>query len=409
MNGNRTVLILGVGCLLLIALLIVAIPVGFFTFTQISSSSTSQGSLAVATVVEEVMPVPTAPPAQQDRAQQAAPPAQPSAAGPSDLTPLYQRVNPGVVNIRIEVSEGPFTGQGAGSGFVLDDEGHIVTNNHVVATADRVIVVFYDGIEAEAEVIGTDADSDLAVVRVDEMPEGVHPLSVGDSDQVQAGDWVVAIGNPFGQQSSMTTGIVSAVGRMIPSLVEGFSIPQAIQTDAAINPGNSGGPLLNLQGEVIGVNAQIRSEVRANAGVGFAIPAKIVDLVTPSLIEEGSYTWPWLGVSTNLGISLLKVMQANDFSTQQGAYIVQVTEGSPADEAGIQGASGTRTLDGVQVPTGGDLIVEADGERITSFNDLLVTVALKKPGDEIDLTVLRDGRRVQLTATLEPRPDNVQP
>ena len=166
------------------------------------------------------------------------------------LTDLYDQLNPGVVNIQVYVQRGGLIGQGAGSGFVLDDEGHIVTNNHVVADAQRVTVIFYEGTEAEAEVIGTDADSDLAVIRVDELGEGVHPLPLGDSDRVEAGEWVIAIGNPFSLGGSMTLGIVSAVGRTIPAGETPFAIPQAIQTDAAINPGNSGGPLVNLRGEI---------------------------------------------------------------------------------------------------------------------------------------------------------------
>jgi S1-C subfamily serine protease len=299
-----------------------------------------------------------------------------------------------------------FGGQGAGSGFIFDNDGHIVTNNHVVANADRVTVVFYNGIEVEAEIIGTDDDSDLAVLQVDELATGAHPLPLGDSDAIEVGEPVVAIGNPFQLGGSMTAGIVSAIGRTIPSLVERFRIPQAIQTDAAINPGNSGGPLLNLKGEVIGVNAQIaQTGVRANAGVGFAIPSNIVRRVVPELIEKGSYEWPWLGVEG--GSVNLVIMKANNLETQQGAYISRVVEDSPAARAGLQGASYRTQIDGLPVPVGGDVIIEADGKAIADFSDLLVQVAFKKPGDKMKLTILRDGQRRQLTVTLAPRPANL--
>jgi len=322
---------------------------------------------------------------------------------PGLLTTLYGQVNPGVVNIRAWVTRGDQSGQSAGSGFILERDGHIVTNNHVVAGASQVTVIFYDGIEAEATVVGTDADSDLAVVHVEELARGAHPLPLGDSDEVQVGEWVVAIGNPFGLAGSMTLGIVSAVGRTIPSGVARFSIPQAIQTDAAINPGNSGGPLLNLEGEVIGVNAQIAtSGVQANAGVGFAIPSSFVRRVAPALIESGSYQWPWLGVE---GTSVsLAIVRANNLEVRQGAYIVGVVEGGPAAQAGLQGSSGTRQIGGLQVPVGGDVVIEADGRPIADFSDLLTDIASKNPGDEIELTVLRDGQTHKVIVKLMPRP-----
>jgi len=203
-------------------------------------------------------------------------------------------MNPGVVNIQVFV-DGALGGQGAGSGFILDEAGHIVTNNHVVDQADAVTVIFYNGFEANAEIIGLDDDSDLAVLQVEEMAGGAIPLPLGDSNQLSAGQWVVAIGNPFSLGGSITLGIVSAVGRSIPSGVTPFAIPEAIQTDAAINPGNSGGPLLNLQGQVVGVNAQIRTTgvVPANSGVGFAVPVNVVRQVVPVLIAQGQYQWPW--------------------------------------------------------------------------------------------------------------------
>jgi len=319
------------------------------------------------------------------------------------LTSLYDQLNPGVVFIGVIAERQGQRGQGSGSGFILDEEGHIVTNNHVVAGATQVTVAFYDGIEAPAEVVGTDDDSDLAVIRIDSLPEGVYPLPLGDSDQVVPGEWVVAIGSPFGLGSSMTAGIVSAVGRTIPSGVTPFSIPEAIQTDAAVNPGNSGGPLLNLEGEIIGVNAQIAGgSGGANAGVGFAIPVNIVRRVAPALIARGVYVWPWLGIQGG-SVNLL-VMEANDLETQQGAYIGAVAPDGPADEAGLRGSSGTVEIDGIPIAVGGDVVIEADGRPVADFSELLVEIAMRTPGDDIELTVIRDGERQRVTVTLGRRP-----
>ncbi|MCK6627042.1 MAG: trypsin-like peptidase domain-containing protein [Anaerolineae bacterium] len=269
-------------------------------------------------------------------------------------------------------------------------------------------VIFFNGLEAEAEVIGVDAESDLAMLKVVQLVEGVHPLPLADSDKVQVGEWVVAIGNPFQLGGSMTVGIVSAMGRTIPTGSTPFVIPQAIQTDAAINPGNSGGPLLNLRGEVIGVNAQILSRgAPANAGVGFAIPANVVRRIAPALIENGSYQWPWLGVQG--GDVSLAIMEANDLPQQTGAYIADVVSDGPAEEAGLQGTSDIEEVNGVEVPVGGDVVIEANGQPVTDFASLLVRVANKNPGDIVALTILRDGQEQQLIVTLEPRPENLEP
>jgi S1-C subfamily serine protease len=201
----------------------------------------------------------------------------------------------------------------------------------------------------------------------------------------------------------MSLGVVSAVGRTIPTGVTPFSIPQAIQTDAAINPGNSGGPLINLRGEVVGVNAQIATGGGpANAGVGFAIPANIVRRVAPVLIETGSYQWPWLGIEG--GSVNLTTMDANNLDTQQGAYIHHVVPNSPADKAGLRGSSGETEIAGLNVPLGGDVVIAADGKPVADFSDLLVDIAFKNPGDEMELTIIRDGRRRQVTVKLVPRP-----
>jgi 2-alkenal reductase len=413
-NNRRLAMVTGLGCAAL-CLVLAAAAAGVAYFfpartQQWSLLETEEGkegeSSSVAEATVEVVPTLT-PASQSEETREEATPAAGRVAsiGESTLSSLYKEVNPGVVNIRVYVEREGMTGQGAGSGFILDDDGHIVTNNHVVAQADRVTTIFHNGIEAEGEIIGADDDSDLAIIKVDQMPDDAHPLSLADSDDVIAGDWAVAIGNPFSLGGSMSLGIVSAVGRAIPSGTTPFRIPQSIQTDAAINPGNSGGPLLNVEGDVIGVNAQIASGgTRANAGVGFAIPSNVVRLVAPSLIENGAYDWPWLGV-TGGSINLM-LQQANDLEAQQGAYIAQVANGGPAEEAGLRGATGTQEINGREIPIGGDVVVEADGQPIVDFNDLLAYVAFQQPGDTIELTVLRDGERQTFTVELIARPSD---
>jgi S1-C subfamily serine protease len=358
--------------------------------------------------------VETVPPSVQET-QQALPTLPPNENGPAEVVPptgdlstlseelfinMYEQLNPGVVNIT--TFRGGSGGQG--SGFIIDDQGHIVTNRHVIASADIVTVIFYNTIEAYAEVIGVDPDSDLAILRVEDMPEDVYPLSLGDSDEVQVGELVIAIGNPFGLGSSMTLGIVSAVGRSIASGATPFSIPQAIQTDAAINPGNSGGPLINLRSEIIGVNAQIATAgTPANVGVGFAIPSNVVRRIAPALIETGAYHWPYLGVEG--GNVNLSIQQANDLPTQSGVYISRVTPDSPADRAGLRGTTGTTTVNGIGgIPTGGDVIIEANGMPVLAMSDLLVAITSINPGDTLDMTIIRDGQEMQVQAELVARP-----
>jgi S1-C subfamily serine protease len=320
------------------------------------------------------------------------------------LSRLYQSVSPGVVSINVLVSSAGQSGQGAGSGFVFDEAGHIVTNNHVVENSNLLVVIFQDGSQSRAEIVGTDPYSDLAVIQVENLPDSAIPLPLGDSTTIVTGDWVIAIGNPFGLNSSMSLGIVSAVGRTIP-VTNSFSIPEAIQTDAAINPGNSGGPLLNLKGQVVGVNAQIASGgTMANAGVGFSIPANTVRRVVPALIDIGAFQWPWLGIE---GTSVnLFLTQGNNISVERGAYIVRVIPRGPAEQAGLQGGSSLVNVDGVDVPTGGDVIIAADGERIDDYSELLAIIASHDPGTSINLTILRNGEEQQISVTLGPRPTN---
>ena len=411
--SNRTFVILAaVGCLALAFLIVIALPLAFLVPAWLRADDAPRTAVAPAPAAPEAIAtqqaLPTFTPAirsegqlGQGRNYQTLQGVQPGV----DLTQLYEQLSPGVVSIQVFVQRGGQTGEGAGSGFIIDDQGHIVTNNHVVAGAEQVTVIYSNGIEARAEIVGTDQDSDLAVIRVDPQtfPDGVGPLPLGNSDQVVPGEWVVAIGNPFGLGGSFSLGIVSAVGRLIPSGATTFAIPQAIQTDAAINPGNSGGPLLNLDGEVIGVNAQIATGggVAANSGVGFAIPANVVRRVAPALIQNGRYEWPWMGVE-GTSVNLL-IQEANDLDTQQGAYVNNITPGSPAAQAGLQGSTGTTTIDGIPVPTGGDVVIEANGQPIRDFADLLVATAFSAVGAEMELTILRDGEEVSETVTLAAR------
>jgi S1-C subfamily serine protease len=320
------------------------------------------------------------------------------------LVELYQRLVPGVVSVQVlQRDQSGQLGGGSGSGFFYDDRGHIVTNAHVVEDAEMVDVVLYDETILPAEVVGLDDDSDLAVLKVDLPASALTVLPLADSDAVLPGQEVIAIGNPFGRQSSMTYGIISAVGRTIVGLTP-FSIPQAIQTDAAINPGNSGGPLLNLRGEVIGVNAQIESAVRANAGVGFAIPSNIVARVVPTLIAEGRFQWPWLGVS---GGSLTpRLAEANGLpANTRGAYISGIVEDGPAEEAGLRGITGQTEIDDLPVPTGGDVVVALDDQLVRDMDDLILAISQRQIGDKVTLTILRDGGEIELTAQLAARPD----
>jgi 2-alkenal reductase len=321
------------------------------------------------------------------------------------LIEMYRQVNPAVVNIITYVNQGNFdTSSGQGSGFVYDTEGDIITNSHVVHGSDSIEVIFSDGTTLPAVIVGQDLHSDLAVVRVNDLPDGAHPLPLGEINEVAVGQTVVAIGNPFGLGGTLTRGIVSAIGRTIPALTA-FSIPQAIQTDAPINPGNSGGPLLNLRGQVIGVNAQIETGdgSRVNSGVGFAIPVSIVARVVPVLIKDGEYQWGWLGVTGSTVNTAM--VEAMDLPVNKGAYISQIINGGPADKAGLRGSRDQVSVGGRRTEVGGDIIVAIDGQPVSSFDDILIYIALNThPGQLVVLTVLRDGKTQDVSLTLEPRP-----
>ena len=319
------------------------------------------------------------------------------------LIALYERVNPSVVHIFVLDDQG-FTA-GSGSGFVFDAGGHIVTNNHVVTGAGGLEVVFADGQRRAAEVVGSDVDSDLAVIRVESLPDGVQPLTLGDSNTVQVGQFAVAIGNPFDETGSLSLGIISGLGRSLTSdrIAEGggrYSLPQVIQTDAAINPGNSGGPLLNLAGEVIGVNSAISTSTGTNSGVGFSIPVNAVHRVAPALIAEGVYHYPYIGVSmTSIDLATqqeLNLPQAN------GIYITDTTPGSPAEAAGLRASGRNDTLGTLP---GGDFIIAVDGRPVSEPDDLIAFLVFDaEVGQTIFLTVIRDGEQIEVPLTLGERP-----
>ena len=337
-----------------------------------------------------------------------------------DPVTLYQHTNPGVVTIWLYDKPGSTNGDSVpfaqGSGFVIDADGHILTNRHVVDGADKIEVDFASGLKVWATLVATDADSDLAVLKVDVPAAQLNPLTLGDSDQVHAGDSVYAIGNPFSLLAgTMTHGIVSAIGRTLDSERaapggQPFTAGDIIQTDAAINPGNSGGPLLNDRGQVIGVNRAIRTETftvagdAANSGLGFAVPINIVKRVVPALIQSGKYDYPYLGISSLSDRAWnLKTIEELKLPTDiQGTYITCVTPGGPADKAGIIGAG---PCDATGLNPGGDVIVSIDGQPVHSFNDLLSYLVSKtQVGQVVTLTVLRGGKEVQVPLTLAARP-----
>ena len=338
------------------------------------------------------------------------------------LKNIYAQVNASVVNITVlssgsalntlgnhQFNEDDLLPAGGGSGFVWDEYGHIVTNQHVVDGVSQLQVTFSDGAVAVAEIIGLDVSSDLAVLQID--PEGydLHPVRRGSMESVEVGMRVAAIGNPFGLAGTMTSGIVSALGRSIPARND-FNIPASIQTDAAINPGNSGGPLLNEQGEVIGINAQIRSDVRANSGVGFAIPIAIVERVVPALITNGVYTHSYIGVRGET-VSPICADDLKIDKSLRGAYVEEVIGGAPASKAGLRGGnqrSKTKYLGICPATTGGDIILAINGEPVSSFDNILAYLEYyASPGDRVKLDVLRDGQTITLEMLLAPRPEQI--
>jgi len=357
----------------------------------------------------------------------------PVAALEEALEQIYGRLDPAVVNVKVVEKEkavfpvwpdipgfpqlpfpqGPreFYREGEGSGFVWDADGHIVTNNHVVAGANQIAVTFSDGVTVPGKVVGADPDSDLAVVHVEAPREQLHVVELADSTRLKVGQLVVAIGNPFGLQGTMTVGVVSALGRLLPA-GEGegpsYSIPDVIQTDAPINPGNSGGVLADDQGRLVGVTAAIVSPVRGSAGIGFAIPSATVQKVVPQLIKNGRAEHPWLGVSgTSLAPDLDKAMGLKP--DQRGGLVVDVMPGSPADKAGLHGSDRQVTIGGQSVRVGGDVITAIDGDAVARFDDLVTYLFRNaEPGKTVSLTILRAGEEKKIDVTLTARPRSEQ-
>ena len=321
---------------------------------------------------------------------------------------IYSNIHKSVVEITVgSVQVDPFGGEqqqrGQGSGFVIDSDGHIVTNDHVVEDADTVSVRFWNGDTYKATVVGKDASTDLAVIKVDAPDSVLHPITVGDSSDVQVGNPVFALGSPLGLEDSFTSGIVSALHRQIEAQ-NGFSINDSIQTDAAINHGNSGGPLLNSSGEVIGVNAQIAGPTNANIGIGFAIPSNTVKSIAADLIDTGEVEHAYLGVQ----VQDVPASVAEELGLVEGVQIAsfpQTGSKTPAQKAGLRAATGEKTIEGDTYSTGGDVITAIDGEKITSSEELQRAIDAKQPGDTISVTYWRNGDSHTVDVKLTTRPE----
>ncbi len=332
-----------------------------------------------------------------------APPALITSTEEQQLIELYDRVNGSVVSILVQVDGGGFA---QGSGFVFDTEGHVVTNQHVVEGATEIEVDFSSGLKLRGRVLGADPDSDLAVIRLEGAVDQLVPLPLADSDGVRVGQRVVAIGNPFGLAGTMTVGIISGLGRSLQGNrpAEGggsFTAPDILQTDAAINPGNSGGPLLNMAGEVIGINKAIESQTGVNSGVGFAISSNTVRQVVPYLIADGRFVYPYLGVSTlpELSLGMQDVLQLPQAG---GVYVTSVTPDGPSDQAGLRGDS---AAEGQNLNGDGDLIVAVDGQPVLVFSELMsYLINSTRPGQAVRLTVLRGGETAEVEVVLGERP-----
>lgn len=356
-------------------------------------------------VTPTALPVPTQAPPQVV-------PEEPVNALEAQIEAVYEQAAPAVVNVTTQIIAydffmRPIPQEGVtGSGFLYDTEGHIVTNYHVVQNAESVSVALADGKSQPAEIVGVDPSNDLAVIRIkaDDLPQ---PIALGDSDSLRVGQFVVAIGNPFGQEGTLTLGVISALGRIIES-PDGSFIGEAIQTDAPINPGNSGGPLLNLRGRVIGVNSQIISPSRASAGIGFAVSAETVRRVVPQLIAQGYYSHPWLGVGpVSLTPELAKVLRqaGMEVPVEEGLILLEVASGGPAAQAGVRGPDEMVIVGNTRVPVGMDIITAVNGEPVTSFQALTVQLETEtQVGDTVEVTVIRKGKERNVQVTLAERP-----
>ena len=315
------------------------------------------------------------------------------------LVDIFEKSEESVV--QVNVLRGGSDG-GMGSGFVYSQEGYIITNQHVVKDAKKVTVTFLDGEAYIGDVIGTDPDLDIAVVKVSPSNTYLQPITIGDSSKLKVGEKIVAIGNPFGLSGSMTSGIVSQIGRLLPQ-ESGYSIPDVIQTDAAINPGNSGGPLINMKGEVVGINTAIQSITGEFSGIGFAVPSNTVKKIVPVLIEDGEFKHPWMGISgTDVDPELADF---RELKSSKGFLVISVIEGSPAEQAGLIGVTETKEIDGRELAVDGDIVLSIDGKTVRKISDILIHLQREKSiGDEMVLSVNRNGEILELTMVLEERP-----
>ncbi len=338
-------------------------------------------------------------------------PEEPANALEAQIEAVYEQAGSAVVHITsvtyaYDFFFNPVPQEGTGSGFVYDDNGHVVTNYHVVEDAEELSVTLADGQTHPAEIVGQDPTNDLAVLHIDaaDLPE---PVPLGDSDVLRVGQFVVAIGNPFGLTGTLTTGVISSLGRVIRGPDNRF-IGEVIQTDAAINPGNSGGPLLDLRGRIIGVNSQIVSPSQANAGVGFAVPSNTVRRVVPELTAHGRYPHPWLGIEPlSLTAERARAFRQAGMEgvVEEGVLVLQVIPGGPADKAGIRGGSRIAQIGRYRVPLGGDIITAIDGEGVEGYQDLTVYLETRtRVGDTVEVTVIREGTEQSIAVTLEERP-----
>ena len=315
------------------------------------------------------------------------------------LVDIFEKSEESVV--QVNVLRGGSDG-GMGSGFVYSEEGYIITNQHVVKDAKKVTVTFLDGEAYIGDVIGTDPDLDIAVVKVSPSNTYLQPITIGDSSKLKVGEKIAAIGNPFGLSGSMTSGIVSQIGRLLPQ-ESGYSIPDVIQTDAAINPGNSGGPLINMKGEVVGINTAIQSVTGEFSGIGFAVPSNTVKKIVPVLIEDGEFKHPWMGISgTDVDPELADF---RELKSSKGFLVISVIEGSPAEQAGLIGVTETKEIDGRELAVDGDIVLSIDGKTVRKISDILIHLQREKSiGDEMVLSVNRNGEILELTMVLEERP-----
>lgn len=374
--------------------LFIGLLIGFGLACNASSQLTTSSATRQATVSDEAVQLAVATlEAKLSESAAAQSPMSLTSGSASDLEQslisLYKQVNPSVVHI--------ITDLGSGSGFVFNEDGYIVTNNHVVEGVTVLEVIFANGERRRGEIAGTEVDSDLAVIKVPDLPASIAPIQLGDSNKLQVGQLVLTIGNPFGEAGSMSMGIISGLGRSLSSQRLGYSLPQVIQTDAPINPGNSGGPLLDLHGQLIGVNTAIRTTTGVSSGVGFAVPVNAVKRIVPTLITTGSYTYPYLGIESPREPITLEMQEQLNLPQNTGAYISAVRPGGPADLAGLHGAE----------TGGGDLIIAIDDNPIIEFNDLLSYLVFEtEVGQQVELTIIRDGQQLTIPVTLGMRPQN---